>query len=284
MPLQSEPRVITRPRRELDLKSYRFRRAEIRDYTELLTSSTILRDEASGRVRVVYLVLSDDCNEIVQSLRSIQFEIDERASGMLSQSRIFGYRPRITIRDDFCTTAALAREHPFAYKLISSYAAKVSDYYHQFNPELFIEHQRIVGRVLPEWRLEGSVFTSGIINKNNPLPYHFDQGNFQDVWSNMLVFKHQIGEGYLSVPEYDIGFEVAHNSLLMFDGQNILHGVTPIYLEGPEAFRYSIVYYSLKSMWNCLSPDEEVRRIQRLRTSREEKRFFKYLPPKEMPE
>jgi hypothetical protein len=280
--MSSEPTVLTIPRRPLNLKEYRFRKAQETDYEQLLTSSTIITDEETGRPRIVYLRLTDDCSDICAVLRTVRFEdADERASGMLSQSRIVGYRPRITIRDDFCTVAALAHEHPYAHGLVTSYAKKVALYYQQYNPELFAHHRQLADKVLPDWQLDESVFTSGIINKNNPLPYHFDSGNFKDVWSNMLVFKHQVRGGFLSVPEYGVGFEVAHNSLLMFDGQNILHGVTPIYLEGPEAFRYSVVYYSLQSMWNCLPPSQEVERIQKIRTEREEKRLRKQLGKEE---
>jgi hypothetical protein len=258
----------------IDLSQYKKRSAKETDYSRLITRSTILVDEESGKPRIVYLMLEDDCIDIVQAILSIQFEgLEERTSGLLSQSRIVGYRPRITTRDDFCTSAKLARENPYAHKIVMDYAIRVSSYYKQYNPGLFSYHQQELEKVLPEWKIKGTVFTSGIINKNNPLPYHFDSGNFRSVWSNMLAFKYKIAGGYLSVPEYDVGFEIAHNSLLMFDGQHLLHGVTPIYQLDEHSFRFSIVYYSLQQMWNCLPPDEEVRRIQKIRTAREEERL-----------
>lgn len=124
-----------------------------------------------------------------------------------------------------------------------------------------------------DYVIQDSAFTSGIINKNNPLKYHFDRGNFVDVWSNMLVFKHRIEGGFLSCPEFDIGFELKHNSLLMFDGQGILHGVTPIKRHGPESYRYSIVYYSMRQMWQCRPLGEEIDRIRKKKTERERKRL-----------
>jgi len=117
-----------------------------------------------------------------------------------------------------------------------------------------------------------SIFTSGIVNENNPLKYHFDTGNFKDVFSCMVVFKNGVENGFLSLPEYDVGFQLPNNSIFLFDGQGILHGVTPITRQTPESYRYSVVYYSLKRMWQCLEIDEELARIRKKKTSRERAR------------
>lgn len=266
------PEILTRTRKELDLSSYRFTYAKESDFEELVGRSAIIIDQESERVCMIYLELEEPCDELVEGLQQIEYRQQERSSGMKTTSRIFGYRPRITYRDDFCTDASLARENARVHSLVTSYAKKVATYYQQYNPELYEKHHQLVEKVLPEWKLE-SVFTSGIINKNNPLAYHFDAGNFKGVWSNMLAFRKDVVGGYLSVPEYNLGFAIKHNSLLMFDGQHILHGVTPLTKLSPDAFRFTIVYYSLQSMWQCLPPKEEISRIRKLRTEREERRL-----------
>jgi len=53
----------------------------------------------------------------------------------------------------------------------------------------------------------------------------------------------------------------------LFDGQSILHGVTPITKTSEDAVRFTVVYYSLKQMWSCESPGDE---IQRMRMKRAE--------------
>ena len=85
----------------------------------------------------------------------------------------------------------------------------------------------------------------------------------------MVVFKGGVSGGFLSLPEYRAGVELKDNSLFMFDGQSILHGVTPIKKHNPNSYRYSIVYYSLRQMWKCLTIDEEVIRIRQRKTKRE---------------
>lgn len=250
------------------------RGASAADFTRLLTASTVIYDTDAGHPVIVYLKLpaDDQAAAIRRALPSIKFKKEVRTRGLDTRSRVFGYSPRIARRQDFCKATMLRNEQPGIHQVIAEYAGKVAGYYQQFHPELYAEHQGMCEKVLPDWKIKDSPFTSGIINQNNILPYHHDVGNFRNVWSNMLVFKQDVQGGYLSIPEYDIGLEVADNSLTMFDGQNLLHGVTPMEKQSARAFRYSIVYYSLQAMWRCLPPKEEVRRIQKLRTEREFKR------------
>lgn len=259
---------------ELDLEQYKMRSAVEADYSTLITESTLIYE--GDTLMIAYVELDMDCRDVVNALQNITYEKNTRTSGLVTTSRIFGFNPRNVIRKDFCSATSLAKEQPEYHATIASYAAKVGEYYERLNPELYNQHQKTTDEhVIGDYRIKESPFTSGIINKNNPLKYHFDGGNFADVWSGMLVFKGDVSGGYLSVPQYDIGFELKHNSLLMFDGQGLMHGVTPIKRMSEAAFRYSIVYYSLRQMWNCLPITDELLRIKKLRTEREDKRLTK---------
>lgn len=268
-----EPSTLRTQRRPIVLEDFKRRSATEDDYSTLITEPTIVFDEEEERVKIVYLELVDNHRPLVAALKTIDYRKDSRSSGMMSVARTFGYMPRTTIRRDFCTTAYLAHDNPKAHAMVMSYAERVARYYERYDPELYAVHQREVERILDDYKIGQSVFTSGIINKDNPLPYHHDGGNIRRVWSNMLVFKHRIQGGYLSVPEYDVGFELKDNSLLMFDGQNLLHGVTPITRTHKESHRYSIVFYSLQKMWNCLPPEQEIERIRNVRDEREFRRL-----------
>lgn len=267
-----QPQVLEEVRLPIELKNYKKRSAIVEDCARFIDRPTIIFDVEQAKVSVVYLELEDDHNDVVEALRSIKYSTAGRTDGMLSTSRTIGYLPRHNLRRDYCSAAGLERDNPQAHELVLRYAKQVSTYYQQYNPDLYAEHQRQIERVLPEYTVRDSVFTSGIINKNNPLPYHHDTGNFKDVWSNMLVFKHKVEGGHLAVPEYDACFELKNNSLLMFDGQSLIHGVTPIRKKSREGHRFSIVFYSLQQMWKCLTPEEEVKRYRKLRSDREYKR------------
>lgn len=255
----------------LDLSAYKMRSAKVGDYHTLVIDDTLVYE--GERLMIASVALDLDCTVLVDALQNIQYQSNHRTDGLPTTSRIFGYSPRNTLRKDFCSATALAKEQPEYHAIVAEYAAKVADYYRSLNPDLYGQHTTSTdGHVIGDYRIKDSPFTSGIINKNNPLKYHFDTGNIKDVWSAMLVFKQDVEGGYLSVPEYGLGFELKHNSLFMFDGQSLLHGVTPIKRLTKNAFRYSIVYYSLREMWNCLPITDELLRIRRVKTEREEKR------------
>jgi hypothetical protein len=269
-------------RRPINLEGYRrpqggYRAASVDDVSTMITENTVIVEEGSERPSLVYvkIVPNPATRQAKQMLPLLAYGRTARTAGMKTESRIFGYAPRVAVRNDYCHATSLAVESPSVHAHICALGKGVDALYARFNPGLHEEHATQVAKVLPEWRIRDSVFTSGIINQNNILPYHHDAGNFTNVWSNMLVFKSRVEGGHLVVPEYDCAFEVADHTLLMFDGQRLLHGVTPMQKLSPKGFRYSIVYYALKEMWACLPPDEERARIQQTRQTRERRRQVK---------
>ena len=88
----------------------------------------------------------------------------------------------------------------------------------------------------------------------------------------MLVLKNKVKGGRLACPGYDITLECADNHVVIFNGQNILHGVTPIERLSKDSYRYTVVYYSLEQMWRYDGVNEELERIRKVRKERELKR------------
>jgi len=263
----------------IDLNHYKKRQALESDFLALITESTVVMIDDEPRIVYVELdEMGEDATPVAEALQTIDFEIirGKRSGGMQGSSRIFGWMPRRTLRNDFCHISNLSVENPDAHYTITSYAERIATWYQRYNPGLFAKHEDLMqSKIAQDYRLPDapkSIFASGIVNKNNSLPYHFDGGNFKDVWSCMLVFKRDIQGGYLSVPELDIGFQLKDNSLFMFDGQGILHGVTPITKTSRRAYRYSVVYYSLQQIWKCLPITDEMIRIRKVKTEREQRR------------
>jgi hypothetical protein len=276
-------RRLDRARRPLDLAAYRLRRAAEDDCAEAVGEPFELWD--GGDLKAVYLELGDDPSDgpaldsIYRAVQRVRFDTSARTSGLVSTSRVFGYLPRVAIRRDYCTTASLVAEQPAEHAAVAAGAAIVGRHYRAAHPALYERHRREAdGLTEPSYLLEDEVFTSGIINENNPLKYHFDAGNLSSVWSGMLVFRDGVAGGMLALPEYDLAVAVRHKSLFLFDGQGILHGVTPMRLLRPDAKRYSLVYYSMRGMWNCEPLGAELARIRRKRTDREARRAA--TPPK----
>ncbi len=266
-------KILELTNKNLDYKQFIKRSAKEEDYDFLITEPTIGIE--NNEIKFVYDYIPDPCdtNTLVNALKTIKYIEGKRARGLLSRSRIFGYRPRLEMRADFCSSTSLAAEFPKEHQLVCEFAEEIEKIYMSSHPEGYKSHKEITSeKVKEEWRIKNSVFTSGIINKNNPLKYHFDTGNFNNVYSCMPVFKSGIKGGHLALPEYGVGIELKDRSIFMFDGQGIMHGVTPIVYESPLSYRYSVVYYSLKRMWQCLEIDEELARIRNKKTVREKER------------
>lgn len=266
----------------LDPKDYIKRSALESDYSpqNLIKESCII--EFEGKPIVIYKCLDDegfDAMEITSALQRIDYHTATRSGGLVSTSRIFGFSPRNQMRKDFCSATSLINDFPKEHAIVCNYGAKVAQLYAQTAPAVYSKHQALAEKALGEWKIHDSPFTSGIINKNNPLKYHYDSGNFNGVYSCMLGFKHNTAGGYLALPEYDCALEIASNSVTIFDGQSILHGVTPIKSLAEDAYRFTIVYYSLKKMWECLPLSKEIIRIRNRKTTRERNRAKGVIDP-----
>jgi hypothetical protein len=258
-------------RKTLNLKEYKYRVAKADDCQTVVNEPCKVYED--GQLKIVYAELRERLPRVVSALQAITYDRNHRTGGLPTNSRILGYAPRSTLRKDFCGSTSLAVANPIEHGVIAAGARVAESYYRELNPSLHESHAALAAeKVKDGWRIEGSVFTSGIINKNNQLRYHHDAGNFRNVWSAMLVFKSEVEGGYLSIPEYDLVITLRDHSVLLFDGQGLLHGVTPFNLLSPHGYRYSIVYYSLQQMWNCLTPKEELSRIRKLKTEREYRR------------
>lgn len=265
-------KILNLHKREIDFNDYIKRSALETDYENLIKENCLVTE--NGEPKILYLHIDNDLTtEIRKAVKSLKYEKGLRTAGLKTESRIFGYSPRNTIRKDYCSSTSLAYQNPEQNKAICDFGEYLSILYQQYFPKVYNEHQtKTNSKILKEWRIGDTPFTSGIVNKNNPLKYHFDAGNIKNVLSNMVVFKSGVNGGFLSCPEYNVGFEVADNTVILFDGQKILHGVTPIQKLTSNSYRYSVVYYTLQQMWNCLPITQEIARIQKVRTARENNR------------
>lgn len=239
--------------------------------------TTIVREDAvitcAGEViagfQVFDRVLFDKVKKV---LRELPYQKTERTGGLPTNSRIFGCSPRLAIRKDFCSKCNLESENPEADRVLKSFGMIAEQVYAETNPAVYAKHKKLVEGIRPEWRMGETIWTQGIVNWNNQLRFHRDQGNFNGTWNAMFTFKHDIEGGWLYFPEYKMAFELADGSVSTFNGQNVLHGVTPIRLLHRNSYRYTIVYYSLNQMTKCLSVQDELKRIRAVKTAREKKR------------
>lgn len=269
--------TLTLKKRAINYNDFVRRGALESDYDKFISDDTILIDEDTGEILLVYAKLHDNDlhKQVFHALNRIRYDKTQRLSGLVTTSRLFGYSPRREARttEQTCRAVSLVKDSPIEHSLICKYGEHIAKLYSATNEETYRKHLDLASKTLAQYRIPNSPFTSGIVNKNNPLKYHFDKGNFKGVYSAMVAFKHKCSGGHLSLPEYGVGLEIADQSVLMFDGQSILHGVTPIKKRSKDALRYTIVYYSLVRIWDCLPLDEEIANARKRRYQVELKRF-----------
>lgn len=257
-------------RRAIDKKAL-LRRSALESDTEHIVSEPGVY-ELDGVPTIIYGKLPKN-ERMLWALRTIEYQTSTRTAGLKTTSRIFGFRPRIALRSDFCSITSMALDFPKQHKTICEFGQDLARLYEACAPETYRRHCEEVKAVLPDWMIPSTPFTSGIVNENNPLKYHLDSGNFEGMFSCMAVFRKECEGGYLSVPEFNTRFFLDDHSYLLFDGQALLHGVTPLKTITSDGYRYSVVYYALKSMVDCGTRDEEIKRIRVLKRTREKNRL-----------
>ena len=259
--------------KELEISAFKKRTALEEDCARIIDYDCLVT--TNGVPRILYCKVNSDTKALRWAVKTIKYETSDRTAGLKTTSAIFGFSPKVALRKDFCSSTAMARNFPKQHFVICEFSKELTKLYEKYFPETLKRHYELADKkVRKEWNLEGTPFTSGIVNKNNPLKYHHDAGNFKDVLSNMIVFKKGVSGGRLACPEYDVRFECSDNHVVIFDGAEILHGVTPIIRsDSPDSYRYSVVYYSLEQMWKCDSVNEEVERIRKVKKEREFKRL-----------
>ena len=264
-------KILEVTKKDLVLKDYKQRSALESDASMLINEDTLL--VCDGKPVILYCKIKKDTSALRWAVRSIKYDTYKRTAGLKTTSKIFGYMPKLPMRKDFCSATAMAKEYPKEHFVVTDFAKTLAEFYKESFPEVYTYHFELAEEKLKkEWTIGNTPFTSGIINKNNPLKYHHDSGNFRDVLSNMIVFKRDCKGGRLVCPEYNVKFECTDDSVVIFDGQKILHGVSPLTV-GENGYRYSVVYYSLQQMWKCEDVNLELDRIKQVKTDRETKRL-----------
>ena len=182
-----------------------------------------------------------------------------RRNALKSKSKTFGYLPRNPLRNKPCNASILCSQSPELWSELFEMSKTISEVYKRENEKLWLQHHVLTNsKMKSDYRILDTPFTSGIVNKSSRLQYHFDAGNFPDVWSAMLGVSNGLHGGDLCLPELNTRVEISNGSLTFFNGQGLIHGVSKFKRTRENAERYTIVWYSLVRLWQCLTQKDEV--------------------------
>lgn len=226
-----------------------------------------------GKLALVYGKLSRDYSSVVGILRATKFSSNRRLTQYLNKKdlevistvdRNFGFNPPNAVFNNAAGPCTFNREHPTWFAHLAGLGEELQETYEKFHPEQFETHRRYVDlNIRPEWRMGKTIFTQGVMNDANALGYHFDRDNIVGGWSAMAYFTQRCTGGNLIIPSLGIKLMCESDTFMLFDGENLIHGVTPIRLPTSLSYRYSIVYYTRESMAGLGSMGDELERTRR---------------------
>lgn len=218
---------------------------------------------------LVALVMSwPSGGHMLAAARSLRYTHTSRSGGMLSDSRTFGFSPRLVVRREQCSECATSSEYPLATEAFYAGAAIAHAEFLRNVPErALLQATRIAQEVGACWRIRNSMFTGCIVNRSSALMYHRDGGNFSDTWNAQFTLAETgvIG-GLFVLPEFRVALDL-RDTLMFLDASKWVHGVTRISGRGN---RYSVVYFATAGMARCeRTVDLEMARARQKRAGRE---------------
>ena len=112
------------------------------------------------------------------------------------------------------------------------------------------QKQKELTKDIPDKYKIGQYFTSSIANHNIAADFHRDTGNIADSVNVIITRRRMSKGGCLHVPDYNLTFDCANNSMIVYPAWKNVHGVTPIKPLTKDGYRNSLIFYPLKGALN----------------------------------
>jgi len=175
-------------------------------------------------------------------------------------SGIAGYFDR-SAHYDFCRTTAFNKKNLDKFNQALPLIKEVDRGFKEFVPDRYRKQKEMIKATDPNYRISDTAFTTITINRDYRTAYHYDAGDYPNGFGNLVAYCKNIEPMYLVLPRYGVGVHLDTNDLLLLDVHE-LHGNTEFIPNGLDPVRLSFVMYYRENMWKCLSPKEELKRIQ----------------------
>jgi hypothetical protein len=237
-----------------------------------VASPVMAFDADTGELLFAVTRYSGDLGALRRAIMAYPMGTVPRAVGTRNVSGTFGYLDRSEMMRRYgCRSCAGATEAPDAHSILMNAGGVLFGQFMGLNEHgnagagLLLAEEKI----RPEWRIPKTPWTSGIINRTSPLPYHLDRNNLP-IWNAMVVIRRQMQGGFFHVPEYGVALECRDGDACFFPAYRVVHGVTPMRPKAKTGYRYSAVWYSVAGMAGCLEPAAELERARQTRSTAED--------------
>ncbi len=233
---------------------------------------TLVRDKKTGELLIAYGRLPKKHNELKAICRAIKFSKHRRLTQLVNDYErpesvdiAFGSRPPNPVFSLAASQCQFNSQCPAWYDAICELGAELEWLYSEHEPAKYQAQKATVTAIHPDWVLpKTSVYTQGVLNDANVLGYHYDRDNVPNGFSAMVYFKQRISGGNLLLPQLQAKLVCEDETYVLFDGQSLIHAVTPILKKDPtHSYRYSFVFYARQSMIGLGSFDEELKKTKK---------------------
>ncbi len=151
---------------------------------------------------------------------------EAKATGVVQMSTILGsVAPKPHMRRPYPNISAVHRDKKAQTFIKAMWGAclEAEKIIKEITPKIYETQQELFEDVKDEWKF-GTMYTSSISNFNISAPFHKDKGNIQGTVNIILTKRNNANGGCLNVPDYNVTFEQADNSMLVYPAWKNLMG------------------------------------------------------------
>lgn len=185
-----------------------------------------------------------------QGTKADKMKREEDGNKLVTQfSTILGsVAPKPHMRRPYPTISSVHREKKSNIFIKAMWASciEAEKIIKKLTPKIYESQLELFSDIDKKWRF-GNIFTSSISNFNIAAAYHRDTGNIVGAVNVILTKRNNSKGGCLNVPDYNVTFEQADNSMLVYPAWKNIHGVTPIEKTSEDGYRNSLIFYPLKA-------------------------------------
>ena len=232
---------------ELDGEIVGFYIKDVAKYSERLSLLLAVADKEFRGDNVPKTIL--DRMSTVELSKTGMSRKEARKIGVSQYSTILGsIKPNPVMRRPYPNISAVHRDKKAQTFIKAMWGAclEAEQIVKQLTPHLYDRQQELFEDIKDEWKF-GTMYTSSISNFNISAPFHRDTGNLTETVNIILTKRNNANGGCLNVPDYNVTFEQADNSMLVYPAWKNVHGVTPIKPIADDGYRNSLIFYPLKA-------------------------------------
>jgi hypothetical protein len=242
-----EPNVKEDCLLELDGEIVGFYIKDVKEYSERLSLLIAVANKEFRSDNVPKTLL--ERSDVMQNVKKGMTRAQAKAEGTIQMSTILGsIPPKPIMRRPYPNISSVHRDKKAQTFIKAMWGAclEAEQIVKQLTPHLYERQQELFEDVKDEWKF-GTMYTGSISNFNISAPFHRDTGNIVGTVNIILTKRNNANGGCLNVPDYNVTFEQADNSMLVYPAWKNVHGVTPIKPIADNGYRNSLIFYPLKA-------------------------------------